>query len=318
MSETRAAFNKFAETLVAKDAPQEAPAKAEEKDLAAAPVVADGDQDSPAVVAEGTDESPQAEQDDGAVAEQEPLHTVVIDGKEEAVPLSKLLASYQRGESLGAKEREAAAVRKQAEALRSEVGNLQKNYVERLNMLDAALKPQLPTPEAMNAALQAGRTAEYLQMQNQLMQYNAVMAERERETVKLTEQQQAELQARKAEESRLLLEKAPEFKDEGARKRLAEYLVKQGVPQEEVDSINNHTVILLAEKARKWDELQSKKPELQKRVDGLPKLAKTASRQAQGSVQQHNYSQAMKTLQETGTFANEEQRRQVFGRFLGI
>ncbi|NDD83401.1 hypothetical protein EBZ38_03850 [bacterium] len=268
---------------------------------------------------EGTPEGEQAE--DGAdEAEQatEPTYTAVIGGKSEVLPVSKLIALAQQGADYTQKTQALASERKTVEAAKAEVGNLQKQYAERLTMLEAALKPQLPTPEAMNAALQAGRNTEYLQMQNQLMQYNAVIAERQQVEAAKAQEQQLRLQATMAEESRLLYEKLPEFKEEAARKRLGEYLVKEGIPQEEVDSIYQHNLIVLAEKARRWDELQTKKPELQKRVENLPKLAKSTARPSKGDANRHALEQGMEALKEHGKFISPEHRQAVLGKFLGL
>lgn len=266
--------------------------------------------------AEGSGESPQAEQDDSASETKEPLHTVVVNGKSEAVPLSELIAGYQRNADYSEKTRAVASERKQVEAAKAEVGTLQKQYVERLTALEAALRSQLPTQDAMNMALQRNDTASYLKMQQQLAQFNQIMGERSQTEARMSEAQKAEQAARLESESQALMAKLPEYAKEEANTKLRNYLVGQGWDAEEVASIADHRAIVTAHKAMLWDELQAKKPDAQKRVEGMPKLNKPGARQNQATVQQHEFSQAMKTLQATGRLDNAEQRSAVFGRFL--
>lgn len=263
----------------------------------------------------GQEADPQAEQDDSEPETQEPLHTVVVNGKSEAVPLSELIAGYQRNADYSVKSREVAAERKQVETQKAEVGTLQKNLAAELEAVLHIQKAYMPTPEAMNLALQKGDTASYLQMQQQLNMVQQLAARHRA----IQEAQKAEseqrLQATLAEEQKLLIERLPEFKEDKAHQRLMNYLTQVGVPDDEQDKFNRAVYIELAEKARRWDELQTKKPELQKRVESLPKLQKGA-RQDKGAVAQQDYKRAMANLTETGKFASAQERNAVFGRFL--
>lgn len=251
---------------------------------------------------EGTPNPEQAEQDELKSSEAtEPSFTAVIGGKSEELPVSKLIALAQQGADYTQKTQTLASEKKAVDTAKVEVGNLQKTYIERLGMLEAALKPQLPTPEAMNAALQKGDTATYLQMQNQVMQFNTVMGERQRASAEQAQLSQAQLQQRLAEEQRLLHEKAPEFKDEATHTRLATYLVEQGLPEEDVNSINSHVLLIMGEKSRKWDELQAKSATTQKKIEAAPKLTKPTARQGESAVTDERFKQAKQSFLQAGT-----------------
>jgi hypothetical protein len=71
-----------------------------------------------------------------------------------------------------------------------------------------------------------------------------------------------------------LLAKLPDWKDESkakaGREAIREYLIKEGFDAKALDNITDHRAVVLADKARKYDEMMSKANSAAKKVSQLP------------------------------------------------
>ena len=192
---------------------------------------------------------------------EDPVYKVKVRGEELEVPLSELLNGYSRTEDYKAKTAEVAEQRR----------TLESQYADKLEQqvqLFTALDPVLAQAQNLdwNALAQADPAA-YVQFK---AQYDARVetlqaAAREIEGIRAqqTEQQKAALQEYHTQQREALLNALPELREpqklEGFAKGVVEYLKSQGFDDSVISDTDDHRALLIADKARKWDELQKAK-----------------------------------------------------------
>lgn len=98
-----------------------------------------------------------------------------------------------------------------------------------------------------------------------------------------------------------LLEKVPEWKDAEVAKKekteLGEYLIKQGLSQDEVANAYDHRLVVMARKAMRYDAAQGAEPQL-KKLTKIPKTLKTGTPKSASETQkikQQDLSNRLKT-----------------------
>lgn len=249
--ETQADDNPLDRFLREDDAPPEANPE-EDGDATEAPAP-----EGEAQEAEGqTEETPPVE---------DPVYKVKVRGEELDVPLSELLNGYSRTEDYKAKTAEVAELRRQAAT----------EYADRLEQqvqLFTSLDPVLAQAQNLdwNALAQADPAA-YVQFR---AQYDARVetmqaAAREIETIRAqeAERQNASLQEYHQKQHEALINALPELREpqklEGFAKGVVEYLKSQGFDDSVITDTDDHRALLIADKARKWDELQKAKTTVQ-------------------------------------------------------
>lgn len=103
-------------------------------------------------------------------------------------------------------------------------------------------------------------------------------------------------------EKQSMLEAIPDWKDaeksKSERAEIKASLQKAGFTQEEIDNLSDHRSVVIARKAMLYDQMMSKKPEVQKRVSEAPKPVKPGSpqkRNQKGDAYQKTREQLKKT-----------------------
>jgi hypothetical protein len=124
--------------------------------------------------------------------------------------------------------------------------------------------------------LQLAQTVEPYEYQRQQAYWthkNNVMAQT-RQIIQQTENQRLQAERAKAFQDLNSGEFEPAWKDskvlQAGLTTVSEYLIDQGLPAEILDGITNTNVIKIAEKARRYDELQKQKPKAALAVKGKP------------------------------------------------
>lgn len=202
------------------------------------------------------------EEEPEPAADQEPLHTVKIRGKEEKVTLKEALAGYQRGKDYALKTQELAAERKATAQKVQAAEQKEAQYVEGLKAIESFLQESAPPQvdwdklRKENPSLYAVKYAEHQQHQEKL---SAVQAERQR-----VMQEQAKAAAEKLdgyvrEQYQKLQERFPDWADAEKRQahmqKIADYArTSVGYTKEEVSGILDSRAIEILDKARMWDE----------------------------------------------------------------
>ena len=237
-----------AEETPAEEATEEvAPAEpAEEKEAAAAP---EEGQEEPA-------------------AEPNSLVTVKVDGKEQKVPLDEVIAGYSRTADYTRKTQELASSRKAVEAEFEAARVERAQYAQMLSALQQQLTQLMPQEPDWNA-LYNSDPLEYVRQRDVWRERNdklvAAQAEQQRLHALQTEEQRAQIQNMVVEGRKQLLEKRPEWKKpetwEADRAKLLSYGQSAGYSEDELMQATDPRAILILDKARRYDELTSRKPQ---------------------------------------------------------
>jgi len=232
----------------------------------------DDDRAAELLAQEGNDEQQEVEPEAQA---EEPRFKVKIDGKEVEVAASELTQGYQRQQDYTKKTMEAAEARKAAEAARTE----REQYSQRLNSMAQQLQGALQ--EAQNIDWQQlleTDPVEYLKQQHLFTQRQAALQQVQAEQSVSEQKQQAE-QAKAREEflrqqHQALLDKLPEWKDEGKAQAEKAALVKnlqdRGFTSDEISTLADHRLVILARDAARYQELMAKAKTAAQKVAQTP------------------------------------------------
>jgi hypothetical protein len=232
---------------------------------------------------------------------------VKVDGKEIEVPKDELIRGYQREADYTRKTQKLAEERKLVESEFQQVRGEREQYAQILGQLQQKLHEFEPAEPDWNR-LEYEDPTEYARQwtshQRRLQQKNAVLAEQ----LRLQQIQQAEsqkqIQSVLAQEVVTLKDKIPEWKspekakEEG--KALLEYGHSLGFSEQELNSITDARSLFALHKAWKYDQMMSKRPELQAKIKKAPRMASPGS---VGSVSSKSgeLNNAKKRLAQTGS-----------------
>jgi hypothetical protein len=285
-------------------------ASSDEGEHSAAPTNGQGDPGNPE---QGTDvEEPEAETgdgDDGEPAEgdepsTEPLYTVKIDGKDERVTLKEALAGYQRHVDYTRKTEEVANARKAVETETASARAARDQYTQVLQVILERLGPadQEPTAEQWNA-LRVADPASYATQWTDYQRREQQRATVREEQGRIAEQRRGEavVQARTfIDGERQKLAKAlPVFADQEKgpveMKALREYATKTfNFSDAEIDQAYDHRMILMLDKARRWDNHQAALKKAKGKIENATQVPAPGARQPPSAPK----AQARKAAQE--------------------
>lgn len=240
---------------------------------------------------------------------------IEVDGKELEVDQDELLKGYKeylkgetRQENLTKSFQEAAEIRKAAEARTKEFESLlpvAKEYEERLAILDKVLEAPPIDFQTLNELLQSGDTEEYLKKKAELedWQMKKVAVRQQQQQVKqlLSEAQLKQMQTQQATERELLNKNYPELKKRENSDKLVKYLTEAyGYTPQDLKLVIDHRNFIIADKARKYDELQLKASE-SKKVPNTPKVIKKGAATVPVDYKQDGYKRAFNQLRSSGS-----------------
>jgi hypothetical protein len=245
---------------------------------------------------EGTDTGEPEDEGDGQEAEgegeepsTEPFYTVKVDGKDERVTLKEALAGYQRQADYTRKTEEVAAARKAIETETAQARTARDQYGQVLQVILERLGPenQEPTAEQWNALRQSdpGRyAAEWADFQRRDNQRNAVKEEQRRVAYeKQAETAQTVRSFIDGERTKLVAalpvlahpEKGP-----AEMKAMREYAAKTfNFSDAELDQAYDHRMLLMLDKARRWDTYQSNLAKAKGKIEGATQVPAPGARQ---------------------------------------
>lgn len=208
-------------------------------------------------------------------------HKIKVDGEEVEVTLAELQAGYQKDRDYRqkteklAREREAfhETAREVAQTYQRESAALSGYLREITNLVVGELNsPELAQLRVEDPAEWIARREEINQRLQRLDLIRQAAAHQYDHVQTLQSQEQAQALARGLqEEQRKLQEKIPDWSDE-LKTNLAKYLVESsGFSLEEVSQAYDHRLIVLAEKARKYDLAQQSQKKVVDKVVQAPK-----------------------------------------------
>jgi hypothetical protein len=174
-----------------------------------------------------------------------------------------LLADYTR------KTQKAAEVRKQAEAEAGEMKRAREQYLERIQRADEALTEMTPKEPDWDK-IKAERPDEYPTLRADWSRFKEmrenVKAEKARVEMELRREQEVVFAGRVAEEGKLLVAAVPELgdKERAPARKAAMYAFAEsiGFSRQEVDTEVDHRLLVMLDRATRFEELQQEKVKL--------------------------------------------------------
>lgn len=218
---------------------------------------------------------------------------VKIDGKDSEVALKDIVKNYQLEGHVNNKSIEVSNKLKEIETRRQQFMQAAQQQVQMLTALEQAGRQQIL--QEFNhidwATLQATDPVEYatkrIQYQDRENQLNAYLNQVQQQSQQLALQAQQQMQAKVAEEMRVLIERQPAWANEDTRKKdfaaITSYLREVGFSPEEINSVNDHRILMAVHDAARYRALQAAKPAVNKQVREAPKMAKPGTRTEKSS-----------------------------------
>lgn len=242
--------------------------------------------------AEAEEQSETAESEDQSEKQPE-KYRVKVEDFEAEVTLDELIRGYQREQDYSRKTMKVAEAEKSAEAERQALATAREQYSNLVGAIQAELSKPLYDPAEMDALKAtdpqtwAVRQLEEQQRQGQL---NAVVAEQE----KILRQKQAEADQanakRLADENEKLLKAVPEWKDGNVRKaelgKIWDYGLSLGYTAAELGAFDHRAMLGLRDAVR-YRDIQSKKPEVQAKVEAVKTVKPGTASQQPSKVTQY-------------------------------
>ena len=246
------------------------------------------------------DEEDQTDEDaDEGDFEEQDVYTVRVNGEDVDVTLDEALKGYQRESDYTRKTQQLAEQRKQLEAEQSEfqavqaqTAQLRDAYGQTLQQLQQQLQNGLQQEPDWDAAYQQLDAKEYTRL---VQDWNArkdnlqkVQAEQARVAKEQAKESESMMRAHLAQQSELMLEKLPQWRDEKVRlterDELITYAKSLGYTDDEIANAADHRAIVALYHSWQLSKLNAAKPEAKKRVRKAPKMAKAGVPRSKNEV----------------------------------
>lgn len=137
--------------------------------------------------------------------------------------------------------------------------------LESCDLLESFYGKPFTTAEQLDQLIQDGDTETYLKLTRQEEKRKEILETAKKERQKIHEAKSAEYQEQLKQQAiqhtQLLFEKMPELREQPNQERLAKFLEKSGLSREEIQNFVDHRGLIIAEKARRYDELSTGKAE---------------------------------------------------------
>lgn len=232
--------------------------------------------------AEYEDEEDADEGDHEDESETEAL-TVVIDGKEVEVTLDEARKGYQRQADYTRKTQRLAEERRAFEADLAAVREERAQYGELLTKLQ-----QRVAADGLPEAPASDDPREWAAYQRKKAEWDAIEAEKAKLSARMQADYEAQRDAIIAQEQVKLKEALGWVtEDEGReiKSKLADYAYSLGFTDNDLEAAADHRLIVMLDKARRWDESQGARMEVRKKAaksptlkPGQPKARKSSGR----------------------------------------
>jgi hypothetical protein len=219
--------------------------------------------------AEDTLDAPAPEEGAEEPAQPEPeplLLKVKINGEEKDITAEEAARGYMRQEDYTQKTQALAEQRKQfTEQMQQEIGAI----VSKMELLEQVFSSPVAS-ELEIIQLRAQNPQQAAQLEAQNFQQRQLLQQLQAEKARYM-QQVAERQTQMGLE--YLQQKAPDILEPQTKASIADFLQKQGYKPEELNQLYDPRALIIADKARKWDELQAKQGEV--KAKAAPVVQKT-------------------------------------------
>jgi hypothetical protein len=244
-------------------------------------------QEEPEVAEQEEPEEQEQDEPEEKPAKPVPTVKVKVDGIEQELPLDEVAKGYSRTADYTRKTQALAEERKRFEAEEREpVRQERAVYAERLAQLEDAVQSLLPDREPDWAELRNSLTPDqftqaFADWRSQAQRMEKIRGERERVAALQEAESNRLMQARLVEEHEKLKAALPEFADPEKGKALKDDLIAYakslGYADDDLAQVTDHRVLLMLNKARKYDESQLRRPKLEDKVDRVLESVKPSN-----------------------------------------
>jgi hypothetical protein len=192
------------------------------------------------------------------------LYEVTVNGEKKEVSLESLISNYSKGEDYTRKTQELSGkVKTEADKLVREKYEHFDNEVKRITevtgMFETFLNNPIVTKEQLKKHLDEGDLTTYHQLKYQEEERVEILKlakQHREEALKIAEGKRNESYNEwKGKQREILMDKLPELGKKENQERLAKYLIGHGFTDKEVSETAHAQVLIVAEKARRYDEL---------------------------------------------------------------
>ena len=214
-----------------------------------------------------------------------------VDGVEGEATLAEVIKNYQINKSLTERSEQFAHERKQfEESTKAAVEQYQAKIQEAETMtqlIENRLRDEVQSIDweqlrAENPAEYAVRRQDYMERIGEIEgMKQAVMQERQEQMQKQQEEYQTQHQQFLKRNQEMLMDALPEWRDTETRQKdmqeLKTYLQSQNISEQEINAIVDYRMVVLAKKAKAFDEMQTNAKPAQARAKSVPKFTKPGS-----------------------------------------
>lgn len=214
-----------------------------------------------------------------------------VDGVEGEATLAEVIKNYQLNKSLTERSEAFANERKQFDEKQQSIIQAYEAKIAEAESLTQVVEERLKAEiggidweqlRVDNPAEYAVRRQDYMERIGEVENMKqAVLQERQEQ---MTKQQQEFMEQQKAflqQNHQKLLDSVPEWRDESVRKKdmneLKSYLNAQGVSDQEINGIVDYRMVVLAKKAKAFDEMQTNAKPAQAKAKTKPRFTKPGS-----------------------------------------
>jgi len=228
---------------------------------------------------EATDEAEEIEASDDVGQDeevQEPARTFKVGDAE--VTEDELVKGYMRQSDYTRKTQEAAALRKESEAVKDAVAQERQRYAEALQFFESQIpRPEPPAPELLDED-----PVEYIRQKDAHDRANAqrqaAAVERQRVEQQTAAEREQAAQALIRQESEKLAERIPEWSDPNQRESLVRDIQQEmrdrGFSDAEIGQLAYAHHFEVVKDAMAYRRMMAKKPAVEKKVRDAPKVVK--------------------------------------------
>lgn len=262
----------------------------------------EAEEDAPA------EEVTEEEAEDAPPPKKGPTVKVKVDGIEQELPLDEVAKGYSRTADYTRKTQALAEERRKFEAEEREPTRQERAvYAERLAQLEEVVQSLMPDREPDWAALRNEMTPDqftqaFADWRSQAQRMEKIRGERERIAALQRDDDDRSRNARLVSEFAKLQDALPDLKDPEKGKALTAdlraYANSLGYPEQALDAVEDHQLIVMLNKARLWDQSQLRKPKLEDKVDRV--LESVKPNNAKPRPKTSEVEQVSKRLKESG------------------
>jgi len=255
----------------------------------------------------GSDDEEESEE----ATDEEVFELTGPDGKTETLTKQQLLEGNLRQADYTRKTQALAEQRKSADAVRVAAEEQRAQYAQQLQMLAEVLKKAQPAEPDWDK-LRRDDPAEYSRQYTDWQRHQANQKKVADEQTRVQQEQQEAFQSRLKDhlvaEAEKLHQVLPEMADTAKAKalvgQLVEYGEQLGFSKDDLGQVTDHRLLVLLNKARLFDALQAKKPELRRKIKGSKTTIKPGSREKPVEKVTLRGKKALQKVRKTGRAAD--------------